>query len=229
MHITRKGTYVLGCGETTYRQKNFKSLESNYSNYRAGHTKHQVQQARTLFIHNTWKRFKHCVTKVFCQHKEEKGHVPYASLTRLDRLSIGEDELKRAQKKVRFCLRRKCSIDNELSVEREDELDRHFDTVLRERASRSRSYTSRRMAICTEIERNTEGNNGVSLFELRKTLIINNRFKEMGMWLYYSLLFQPSCLMRQRFSRLIRGTIHIIDKRSRMSDDKKTVTDVHIR
>lgn len=178
MHISRKGTCVLGCGENIYRQKNFKSLESNY---RAGHTRHRVQQARTLFIDNTWKRFRHCVTKVFCKHKEEKDHVPYASLTRLDRLSIGEGELKRAQKKVRFCSRRKCSIDNELSVEREDELDRHFDTVLRERASRSRSYTTRRMAICRELERNIEGNNGVSLFELRKTLIINNRFKEMGM------------------------------------------------
>lgn len=174
MHIRRKGTQSQGCGENTIsRERNLKSTGERSGEGLNTRTLHTGK----LYKENTWKRIRHSVAKVFCNRKTGKP-VPYASLTHLDRLSISDDELKRAQKKLRFCLKH---TEHELSDERDDELDCYFDSVLRERVQRSRSFASRRMAICKEIERHTKGDKNTSLLELRKTLIINNRFKEMGL------------------------------------------------
>lgn len=179
MHIRRKRTQSQGRTENTiHRKKNSKSFgESNVEGLNT--TFHSGK----LCKENTWKRIRHCIAKVFCNRTAEKP-VPYASLTRLDRLSISEDELRRVQKRLRFCLKRSENEylpDNELNDENDDELDCCFDSILRERVQRSKSFSTRRMAICKEIERHTEGDKNTSLLELRKTLIINNRFKEMGL------------------------------------------------
>ena len=179
MHIKRKGTHLQGCGENTiYCENNLRSFVKG--NYKDRNSK-RILHTGKLCNDNTWTRLRHCISKVFCKH-EVKKDVPYASLTRLDRLSVSEDELQRAQKKLWFCFKREYSNDNDLSGGlSDDELDCHYDSILRERVERSRSFTTRRMAICKEIERNTEGNKNTSLLELRKTLIVNNRFKEMGL------------------------------------------------
>lgn len=187
MHVRRKGTRTRGCGENTiYREK----ISKSFGEWKkAGNTESGLNagtlHAGKLCKDNTWKRIKHCVAKVFCNRRKAEKHVPYASLTRLDRLSFSEDELKRAQKKLRFCLKRtqqhEYCTENELSDESDDELDCFYDSILRERVERSTRFSERRPGICKEIERRTEGDKNTSLLELRKTLIINNRFKEMGL------------------------------------------------
>ena len=172
MHIRRKGTQSQGYGENAIHRENLKSFgESNVECLNTTRL-----HSGTLYKEKTWKRFRHCISKAFCNRRAEK-QVPYTSLTHLDRLSISKDELRRVQKKLRFCLKRS---EHEYDVN-DDELDCCFDSILRERVQRSKSFSTRRMAICKEIERHTEGNKNTSLLELRKTLIINNRFKEMGL------------------------------------------------
>ena len=181
MHIRRKRTRSQGCRENTIHcDKNSKSFgESNVEGLNA-----TTFHSGKLDKENTWKRIRHGIAKVFCNRRAEKA-VPYTSLTRLDQLSISEDELKRVQKRLRFCLKRsenEYPPDNELNDHvNDDELDCCFDSILRERVQRSKSFSTRRMAICKEIERHTDGDKNTSLLELRKTLIINNRFKEMGL------------------------------------------------
>lgn len=130
---------------------------------------------------DTWRRIKHSVDKVFRKSMSKK-QVPYTKLTRLDRLSVCEDELLKSRKTLVLSWKRTENIysDNEQKNGRDDELDCCFDAVLRDRVQESKSYSSRRMAICKEIEKIT-GDKKRSLLELRKTLIMNNRFKEMGM------------------------------------------------
>ena len=130
---------------------------------------------------DTWRRIKHSVDKVFRKSMSQK-QVPYTRLTCLDRLSVCEDKLLKARKTLVLSWKRTENIyrDNELENGRDDELDCCFDAVLRDRVQRSKSYSTRRMAICKEIEKIT-GDKKRSLLELRKTLIVNNRFKEMGM------------------------------------------------
>ena len=128
-----------------------------------------------------WRRIKHSVEKVFRKSMSNK-QVPYTSLTRLDRPCVCKDKLLKARKTLVLSWKRTENIycDNELENDKDDELDYCFDAVLRDRVQRSKSYSTRRMAICKEIEKST-GDKNRSLLELRKTLIMNNRFKEMGM------------------------------------------------
>ena len=184
MHIRREGTQHQGCGQNyIHSKKNSQSLGKRTRNFIEGENTRPLHAGK-LCNENTWSRIRHAVAKVFCKRNAEK-QVPYASLTRLDRLSISEAELKEAQKRLRFCLKRTENIyysrEKELHEESDDELDSCFDSVLRERVQRSKSFSTRRMAICKEIERQTKGDRNTSLLELRKTLIINNRFKEMGL------------------------------------------------
>lgn len=144
----------------------------------------RTPQDGKLWKEDTWRRFRQSVAKVLqCKTKRSrKNNVPYASLTGLDRLSFGENELKKNQKKLRFCLKRveqeRDTFDYEQCEERDEE---ECDSILVERRE---SFERRRMAICKEIERNTKvgyRSRSTSLLELRKTLVINNRFKEMGL------------------------------------------------
>lgn len=182
MHIRRKGTQHQGCRQNyIHGKKNSQSLgKRNFTDGENTRTLH----AGKLCNENTWTRIRHSVAKVFCKRNTEK-QVPYTSLTRLDRLSLSEAEVKEAQKRLRFCLKRTenayYSREKELHEESDDELDCCFDSVLRERVQRSKSFSTRRMAICKEIERQTKGDRNTSLLEMRKTLIIINRFKEMGL------------------------------------------------
>ena len=178
MHLKRKGTLNQMCQGNIQTKKNTRFLvgssvikDVNAELFKTG-----------LCTEATWTRIKHSVVRVFYKRKADK-QVPYASLNHLERLSVSEDELLGFHKKLGLCFKRTERIcnDKELETENDDELDCCFDTVLRERVQRSKSFSTRRMAICKEIERDIKGDRNTSLLELRKTLVMNNRFKEMGM------------------------------------------------
>ncbi|KAL9979950.1 hypothetical protein ACROYT_G008473 [Oculina patagonica] len=179
MHIKRKPSQILSWDNVIYREQ--KSLKEEKVESTA---KARTQQAGKLWKEDAWRRIRKSVAKVFsCKPKRGGKHVPYASLTRLDQLRISEDELKKSQKKLRFCLKRTEQERDTFGYERcEDSDDEDCDDSVF--VQRSESFERRRMAICTEIERNIQvgcRSRSTSLLELRKTLVINNRFKEMGL------------------------------------------------
>jgi len=145
--------------------------------------KARALQTGNLWKEDVWKRIRKSFTKAFsCKPKRGVHNVPYASLTCLDQLCVCEDERAKSQKKLRFCSKQieqqRDTLDYEQCEESEEEdID---DSVFVQRSER---FQRRRMAICKEIERNIQvgcrSRSQTSLLELRKTLVINNRFKEM--------------------------------------------------
>lgn len=133
---------------------------------------------------DVWKRIRKSVSKVFCKNCKTDGKTaPYTSFPRLDCLSLSENELKKGQRKLRFCLKRTKQEEHVFDYERCEESDEEdCDSIA---VPRRESWEKRRMGICKEIERNTAvafRSRSTSLLELRKTLVVNNRFKEMGLW-----------------------------------------------
>lgn len=183
MHIRRKSsTNQVWENVNYYEQKNyFEGRSKDEKTERI--TKTSKPHAGNFFKEDAWKRIRKSVAKVFCRKSKSDGkNVPYTSLTRLDRLSISEDELKKSQKRLRFCLKRTEQEEDVFDYEQcEESDDEDCDSIF---VQRRESFEKRRMAICKEIERNTTvavRSRSTSLLELRKTLVINNRFKEMGL------------------------------------------------
>ena len=182
MHIKRKPSQILAWDHVIYREQNSFD-ERNKEEKIKSSSKARTRQDGKLWKEDAWSRIRKSFTKVFsCKTKGgRKPNVPYASLTRLDQLCISEDELKRSQKKLRFC-RMEQERDTFEYEQWEDSDDEDCDDLVF--VKRSESFERRRMAICKEIERNTQvgcRSRSTSLLELRKTLVINNRFKEMGL------------------------------------------------
>lgn len=184
MHIRRKSSQILVWDNVIYLEQNFIG-ERNKKEKDESTSKARTLQAGKPWKEDAWKRIRKSFTKAFsCKPKRGVKNVPYASLTRLDQLCVCEDELKKSQKKLRFCSKRidqeRDAFDYEQWGEESEEEDID-DSVF---VQRSESFERRRMAICKEIERNTQvgcRSRSTSLLELRKTLVINNRFKEMGL------------------------------------------------
>ena len=183
MHIRRKPSQILVWDNVIYREQN-SAGESNKKEKDESTLKTRTVQAGKLWKEDAWKRIRKSFTKAFsCKPKRGIKNVPYASLTHLDQLRVYDDELTKSQKKLRFCSKRvpqqRDIFDFEQCEESEEEdID---DSVF---VQRSESFERRRMAICKEIERNIQvgcRSRSTSLLELRKTLVINNRFKEMGL------------------------------------------------
>ena len=183
MHITRKPSQMLLLDNVIYREQN-STDERNKKEKDTNTVNTRTLQAGKLWKADAWKRIRKSFTKAFsCKPKCGVKNVPYASLTRLDQLCVCEDELTKSQIKLRFCSKRlereRNTFDYEVCQESEEEdID---DLVFAERSER---FERRRMAICKELERNIQvgcRSRSTSLLELRKTLVINNRFKEMGL------------------------------------------------
>lgn len=183
MHIRRKPSQILVWDNVIYREQN-SAGERNKKEKGESTLKTRTVQAGKLWKEDAWKRIRKSFTKAFsCKPKRGIRNVPYASLTHLDQLYVCEDELTKSQKKLRFRSKQieqqRDTFDYEQSEESEEEdID---DSVF---VQRSESFERRRMAICKEIERNIQvgcRSRSTSLLELRKTLVINNRFKEMGL------------------------------------------------
>ena len=184
MHIRKKPSQILVWDNVIYLEQSSVG-ERNNKEKDESTLKARTLQAGKLWKEDAWKRIRKSLTKAFsCKPKRAVKNVPYASLTRLDQLCVYEDELTKSQKKLRFCSKRmeqeRCTFDYEQCEESEYEEDID-DSVF---VQRSESFERRRMAICKEIERNIQvgcRSRSTSLLELRKTLVINNRFKEMGL------------------------------------------------
>ena len=183
MHIRRKPSQILLWDNVIYREQNSIGASNKKDNDEST-LKAKALQAGKLWKEDAWKRIRKSLTKAFsCKPKRGVNNVPYASLTRLDQLCVCEDELTKSQKKLWFCSKRigqhRDTFDYEQCEESEEEdID---DSVFVQRSER---FERRRMAICKEIERNIQvgcRSRSTSLLELRKTLVINNRFKEMGL------------------------------------------------
>ena len=185
MHIRRKPSQILVWDNVIYRGQN-SAVVRNEKEKDESTSKARTLQAGKLWKEDAWKRIRKSFTKAFsCKPKRGFKNVSYASLTHLDQLRVYEDELTKSQKKLRsrICSKRmeqeRNTFDYEQCEESEDEdID---DSVF---VQRSESFERRRMAICKEIERNIQvgfRSRSTSLLELRKTLVINNRFKEMGL------------------------------------------------
>ena len=185
MHIRRKPSQILVWDNVIYREQNSVGEHNKKEKLEDESTlKARTLQAEKLWTEDAWKRIRKSFTKAFsCKPKRGVKNIPYASLTRLDQLYVCEDELTKSQKKLRFCSKRveqqRDTFDYEQCEESEEEdID---DSVF---VQRSESFEKRRMAICKELERNIQvgcRSRSTSLLELRKTLVINNRFKEMGL------------------------------------------------
>lgn len=183
MHIRRKPSQILVWDNVIYCEQNSTGERNKKDKDESTLTTRTLQTGK-LWKEDAWKRIRKSFTKAFsCKPKRGVKNVPYASLTHLDQLCVCEDELTKSQKKLRFCSKRteqqRDAFDYEQCEESEEEdID---DSVF---VQRSESFERRRMAICKEIERNIQvgcRSRSTSLLELRKTLVINNRFKEMGL------------------------------------------------
>ena len=183
MHIRRKPSQILVWDNVIYCEQS-SAGERNKKEKTESTLKSRTLQAGKLWKEDAWKRIRKSFTKAFsCKPKRGVKNVAYASLTHLDQLCVCEDELTKRQKRLWFCSNRieqqRDTFDYEQCEESEEEdID---DSVF---VQRSESFERRRMAICKEIERNIQvgcRSRSTSLLELRKTLVINNRFKEMGL------------------------------------------------
>lgn len=185
MHIKRKPSQILTWDNVIYREPSSSAGQRNKEEQTESTLKTRTQQAGNFWKEDTWSRIRKSVAKVFsCKQKRSGKPVPYASLSRLDQLCICEDELKRNQKRLRFCLKRKEQERDTFEYEQYEDWSDDEDIDDSVFVKRSESFEKRRMAICKEIERNTAvgcRSRSTSLLELRKTLVINNRFKEMGL------------------------------------------------
>ena len=183
MHITRKPSQILVWDNVIYREQN-SAGERNKKGKDESTLKAKTFQGGKPWKEDAWKRIRKSFTKAFsCKPKRGIRNIPYASLTHLDQLRVCEDELTKSQKKLRFCSKR---IEQQRDVfdyeqwedSEEEDID---DSVF---VQGSESFERRRMAICKELERNIQvgcRSRSTSLLELRKTLVINNRCKEMGL------------------------------------------------
>ena len=186
MRIRRETSRMLVWDNVIYREQNSVGEPHNKKDKDESTLKARTLQAGKLWKEDAWKRIRKSFTKAFsCKPKRgvKMFNVPYASMTRLDQLCVCEDELTKSQKKLQFCSKQikqqRDTFDYEHCEESEEEdID---DSVF---VQKSESSERRRMAICKELERNIQvgcRSRSTSLLELRKTLVINNRFKEMGL------------------------------------------------
>lgn len=184
MHIRRKSaTIQIWENVFNFQQRNSFEGRSKIDEKTDRINKTSEPHGETHRKEDVWKRIRKSVSKVFCKKCKNEGKtVPYTSLPRLDCLSLSEDQLKRSHKRLRFWLKRTEQEDHVFDYERCEESDEEdCDSIV---VPRRESWEKRRMAICKEIERNTAvafRSRSTSLLELRKTLVINNRFKEMGL------------------------------------------------
>ena len=183
MRIRRTTSQILVWDNVIYREQNSVG-ERNKKDQDESPLKARTLKAGKLWKEDAWKRIRKSLTKAFsCKPKRGVNNVPYASMTRLDQLCVCEDELTKSQKKLRFCSKqieqqRDTSDYEHWEESEEEDID---DSVF---VQRSESFERRRMAICKELERNIQvgcRSRSTSLLELHKTMVINNRFKEMGL------------------------------------------------
>ena len=177
MHISRRESHFQRCDVTTVRGELDSSVETD-----------DQCSARTRPVpftthrnQNPWQRIRKTVGVLFA--RSHRKHAQYTSLKPAVKFCVGDHDAKDLFKKdkKKNCARVILNENNEEPIDysSEDDWEEH-DFTLRKRSA---SYDRRRMAICKEIEKNTKLGcvNSTSLLELRKTLVINNRFMEMGL------------------------------------------------